>query len=113
MRVNPAEEELGRAIALKTGTIPPNFITDIYKNRRGKWTGIRIWRYIDLGTCRTTDCFITDRKGNPLDFDNIHVQVKQANHKGGFVVKSRENKKVDLDNMGTMVSIEDYIEPGE
>ena len=39
--------------------------------------------------------------------------MKQANHKGGFVVKSRENKKVDLDNMGTMVSIEDYIEPGE
>lgn len=113
LRVNPAEEELGRAIALKTGTLAPNFITDIYKNRRGKWTGIRIWRYIDLGTCRTTDCFITDRKGNPLDFDNVKVQVKQANHKGGFVVKSKQTDEVDLDSIGTMVQIEDYLEPGE
>lgn len=113
LRCNMAEEELGRAIALKTGTIPPNFITDIYKNRRGKWTGIRIWRYIDLGTCRTIDCFITDRKGNPLDFDNIHIQVKQANHKGGFVVKEKESKEVDFDNFGTMILTEDYIESGK
>ncbi len=34
--LNPAEEELGRALALKLGTYIPNFITDIYKNRRGK-----------------------------------------------------------------------------
>ena len=113
LRVNPAEEELGRAIALKTGTITPTFITDIYKNSRGKCPGIRIWRYIDLGTCRTTDCFITDRKGNPLDFDNIHVQVKQANHKGGFVVKSKEKVDEDLSDMGSMVRLEDYFEPGE
>ena len=108
LRCNMAEEELGRAIALKAGTLAPNFITDIYKNRRGKWTGIRIWRYIDLGTCRTIDCFVTDRKGNPIDFDNVKVQVKQANHKGGFVVKPKDEPEVDYANFGEEVRIEDY-----
>ena len=89
LRVNQAEDQLGRAIAVKTGTLVPNFITDIYKNRRGKWTGIRIWRYIDLGTCRTVDCFVTDRRGELIkDFDNLYIQGKQANLTGGFVVKS-------------------------
>lgn len=112
LRTNAAEEELGRAIALKAKTLAPNFITDIYKNRRGKWTGIRIWRYIDLGTCRTTDCFITDRKGNIIeDFDNMKIQVKQANHKSGFVIKSSEPK--DYEDFGEEVRVEDYDESRE
>ena len=94
LRLNQAEEDLARAIAIRVGTIVPNFVTDIYKNRRGKWTGIRIWRYIDLGTSRTIDCFITDRKGEPIeDFNSINIQVKQSNKTNGFVVKpvEREN----------------------
>lgn len=87
LRTNEAEKDLGRAFAIKLGTLEPNFITDIYKNRRGKWTGIRIWRYIDLGTCRITDCFITDRQNNLIeDFDEMRIQVKQVNHTSGFVV---------------------------
>lgn len=82
--VNNAEQDLGRALSLKLQTIEPNFITDIYKNRRGKWTGIRIWRYIDLGTCRTIDCFITDRKNEPIDFNGIKVQVISNNN--GFSI---------------------------
>ena len=98
LRVNQAEEELGRALALKLGTLSPNFITDIYKNRRGKWTGIRIWRYVDLGTCRITDCFVTDRRNELIeDFDNLKIQVKQANKTGGFVVKP---KTIVEDNNG-------------
>lgn len=74
-------------------TLEPNFITDIYKNRRGKWTGIRIWRNIDLGTCRTTDCFITNRQNEPIEFDSIKIQVKQANHTGGFVINNSNAKE--------------------
>lgn len=109
LRTNAAEEDLGRAFAIQLGTPVPNFITDIYKNRRGKWTGIRIWRYIDLGTCRTTDCFITDRQNNLIeDFDNMKIQVKQANTtKGGFTVKKKE-PVVDIDSIGEEVRIEEY-----
>ena len=34
--VDNAEDELGKAYALQLGTYVPNYITDIYKNRRGK-----------------------------------------------------------------------------
>lgn len=84
--VMPAEQELGQALSLKLQTLEPNYITDIYKNRRGKWTGVRIWRYIDLGTCRTVDCFITDRRNEPINFNNTKIQIKQANKIGGFIV---------------------------
>ena len=96
MPLSPSEEELGSAIALKMGTYKPNFITDIYKNRRGKWTGIRIWRYIDLGTCRTYDCFVTDRQNNPLDFDQTKVQVKQTQKMGGFAVTKEKESYEDF-----------------
>ena len=114
LRVNQAEEELGRALAIKLGTLEPNFITDIYKNRRGKWSGIRIWRYIDLGTCRITDCFVTDRRNEIIDnFDNLKIQVKQANHKKGFVVKKTQPGLVDYSNFGTEVDVKDYLENGK
>lgn len=103
--LNNAEQELGRALALKLGTLEPNFITDIYKNRRGKWTGIRIWRYIDLGTCRTVDCFITDKANNPIDFNSTRVQVKQANKIGGFVITT--NTKDPYEDFGQEVRIEE------
>lgn len=102
--VNSAEQELGRAIAVKVGSYEPNFITDIYKNRRGKWTGVRIWRYIDLGTCRTYDCFVTDRRNEPIDFDSVKVQIQQANKIGGFVVK--DNTKKDIENLGQEIRVE-------
>ena len=104
--LNPAEEELGRALALKLGTYIPNFITDIYKNRRGKWTGIRIWRYIDLGTCRTNDCFITDKKNEPIDFNSTRVQVTQASKVGGFVVTDPAPVKNDDWDIGQDIRVE-------
>lgn len=42
----------------------PNLKTDIYKIRRGKGKGARIWSYFDLGTCRKTDLFVTDSEYN-------------------------------------------------
>jgi len=103
--LNIAEQELGEAYALQLGTLIPNFITDIYKNRRGKWTGIRIWRYIDLGTCRTTDCFVTDRRNELVDFDSVKVEVQQANKTGGFVVM--EPKKDNYDDLGEEIRVEE------
>ena len=38
----------------------PNIVIDIYKNRRGKITCKKIFRYFDFGTCRCQDLFMTD-----------------------------------------------------
>lgn len=37
----------------------PDCVTDIFKNRRGRWTMIRIWSKMDLGVCRRYDLFVT------------------------------------------------------
>ena len=50
--------------------IKPNLVIDIYKNRRGKMSSLKIFRYFDFGTCRATDLFVTDanyRKYEPED----------------------------------------------
>lgn len=55
------QEEL-QAVAEFTGShsMMPNMVTDVYKNRRGELTEIKIFRHFDYGTCRITDLFMTD-----------------------------------------------------
>lgn len=45
----------------------PNLVTDVYKNRRGRWNMIRIWSYNDLGTCRKQDLFVTTADMKPIE----------------------------------------------
>lgn len=45
----------------------PNCVTDIFKNRRGRWNQVRIWSMNDLGTCRRYDLFVTDPSLKPID----------------------------------------------
>lgn len=69
----PTPEEL-KELTENGITFPsyPNIVIDVYKNRRGKWTQIRIWGHNDLGTCRRKELFVTDIKNNPIeDFRQI------------------------------------------
>lgn len=61
--------------------VKPNIVTDVYKNRRGRWTNIRIWSYYDYGTCRKTDLFITSASMREriddftiMEFKNVEEQ---------------------------------------
>lgn len=45
----------------------PNLIFDIYKNRRGKFRGIRIWSYVDLGTGEREDLYMTNQDNTPIE----------------------------------------------
>lgn len=60
-RVNTEELELLADCIATVGTIP-NQVLDVYKVRRGKYTNVRIWSEVDLGTCRKKDLFITDER---------------------------------------------------
>ena len=57
----------------------PNQVYDIYKVRRGRWTDVKVWSYMDLGTCRKEDLFITDGNLNnvfdfQIQFNNVEFE---------------------------------------
>ena len=70
----PTKEELDVLAPLYENNLnnKPNLVTDIFKVRSGEWTQVRIWSYMDLGTLRKKDLFITDSRLEPInDFFEI------------------------------------------
>ena len=66
VKLTDEEREQIQEIIKKRLDLPePNLVMDLYKNRRGKLTGIKIFRYFDYGTCRTQDLYITDTSYRP------------------------------------------------
>lgn len=65
----PTDEEIHKLETLSN--IRPNLVTDIYKMRRGKYTQVRIWSLVDLGTCRRTDLFATDQFFKRIDIGEL------------------------------------------
>lgn len=64
----PSPEELTSVAAFKQSFgYSPNVVTDVFKNRRGRWNQVRIWSYFDKGTCRKYDLFITSDRMKPLN----------------------------------------------
>jgi replicative DNA helicase len=62
VRLDASEMESVRAIVDEIQPkLHPNMVTDIYKNRRGELTEVKIFRHFDYGTCRVTDLFVTDQ----------------------------------------------------
>ena len=49
---------------------PPNIVTDIYKIRDGAYNQVRIWSYVDLGTLRKEDMFLTNSRLEVVEFDD-------------------------------------------
>lgn len=49
----------------------PTHVSDIYKNRRGRYTSVRVWHQFDLGTCRMQDLFVTDQQFQPINIQIV------------------------------------------
>lgn len=52
---------------LGANEMKPNIVIDVYKNRSGRATEIKLFRYFDYATCRSYDCFVTDAEYNRID----------------------------------------------
>ena len=63
----PEELEIITPICNKNGLPIPNYVTDIYKVRRGKYKNVKIFSLVDLGTCKIEDVLITDGYYNPIN----------------------------------------------
>lgn len=65
-RVTPEELKQLEGLIEESSILIPNIVTDIYKNRAGEWTQIRIWSYFDAGTMWKKDLFITNSRLEPV-----------------------------------------------
>lgn len=61
----PTKEELD--FFAQMGREIPNIVTDIYKVRSGEYNQVRIWSYVDLGTLRKKDLYMTDSRMEVID----------------------------------------------
>ena len=62
------------SVLIQKKGIRPNQVTDVYKIRRGRYNDVRIWSYMDLGTCRKQDLFITDANFKEIEgFQTIRI----------------------------------------
>lgn len=77
----PTQEELNliQPLITESYNIKPNFVMDVFKNRGGRWTMLRIWCYNDLGTCRRIDLFATTPDLKPLQDFQLYDFVGDVN----------------------------------
>jgi replicative DNA helicase len=61
--VTNKDKKLVESILHNGFTNDPNYMCSVYKNRRSTYNKMIIWQYIDLGTMRTKDCFVTKMDG--------------------------------------------------
>ncbi len=98
--IKEKEVALAKKLAAEMRTREPNQIIDVYKNRRGRWRSVRIWRYCDLGTCRSQDCFMTTVSNTPIDSPslNIQLQTQQLVKEGAFPIIDSDKGTVVMEN---------------
>ena len=78
----PAQEELKLVEGFqKLYKFQPNLVTDIFKNRRGRWTMVRIWSLFDAGTCKKYDLFVTTPDNKPIEsFQIVEFNFEKSEH---------------------------------
>lgn len=54
--------------------IQPNLVMHIYKNRGNKLKNIKVFINFDYGTCRVTDCFVTDQANKEIFIEDTIIQ---------------------------------------
>lgn len=52
----------------------PNYVYHIYKVRRGKFNKVKLWLYVDLGTCRTYDLFLTNNDYEIIPIESTSIE---------------------------------------
>lgn len=105
----PSVEEINQVAEFKKSFgFTPNLVTDVYKNRRGRWNMVRIWSVHDLGTCRKHDLFITT--ANMKSVDNFIIVDFTAYEDG--TLKELEKLYNTGEVTGSLLDeVETYIEP--
>lgn len=63
---------------LNSGAIvQPTHVYHIYKNRRSRYTEVKLWCTADLGVCRVTPIFLTDNNYGVIQLDDYKIEVEE------------------------------------
>lgn len=89
----PSQEDLEH-IEPYCSFLKPNIVTDIYKVRRGRFNNVRIWSYIDLGTCRKTDLFVTNTQYELIEVGNLKQQYDEEQ---SWLIQTDVNQLNEID----------------
>lgn len=58
--------------------LTPNFVSHIVKGRASKYPKyIKVFQYIDLGTGRSYDLYVTDRNNNLIKVEKLYIEVEE------------------------------------
>lgn len=102
----PTVEELKQIAGFsKSFNFTPNLVTDIFKNRRGRWNMVRVWSLNDLGCCRRDDLFITTADNKPIE--NFQVVEFMSDVIGQFDDLLEKYNK-DESGCGEMIQFDSY-----
>ena len=82
----------------------PNVVIDVFKNRRGRWSQVRIWGQNDLGCCRRKDLFLTDANLNPINnFSVVNFKEEQRSELPEF----SQDDIISLEDLSTQETVEE------
>ena len=82
---------------------PPTIVTDIYKLRRGRYKGVRIWSVMDLGTTRVIDLFVTNHYYEPIPVDVVRVMFDEESFPDS---ESGKEEMVKVPSMDVILSVD-------
>ena len=70
--IEPYEQKLkGYKSKLKA-----NYVYTIYKNRSGRYNGVKIWCYVNLGNMECVDLFVTDLSYELIDIEETVIELE-------------------------------------
>ena len=99
----PTEEEIN--ILSGVSHQVPNVVTDIYKMRRGRYTQVRIWSYVDLGSCRKEDLFVTNGRLEIVEIANLKQEYENDdwNINANIVALNSNTYTIPVDSNGVII----------
>lgn len=73
----------------------PNYVYHIYKVRRGKFNRVKLWLYVDLGTCRTYDLFLTNNNYEiiPIESTSIEKMLEMTEDTEPIVIEDQSKNE--------------------
>lgn len=79
--VTEQDRESLKAFCAKNGFEMPTFKISVYKNRRGRYNHMFLWCKPDLGTCRLNIMFLTSYFYEPIEIEDLIINVRPKTEK--------------------------------